>query len=208
MTAATYLIDQASRNTTSPFPAAKATMKLQQSLLLPVLIGAVSAASDANVYIFPGSTFTPSTPPPTLSAEEARLVFAQRLGAARYHGLGKATESTLAHINQFGGNGDALFDDAEEKTPELVVIVEGVSTGTAQPLLDAWSAIKPAFKIAEAPSTSANKKLVLDFLRQTEKDTECYQQALEDAINPFESKCWEGRSKIIHIELKSQKVGN
>src|SRR2546421_11920297 len=93
----------------------------------------VSAASEATVYLFTGGDERPTTSnPPTLSPEQARLVFAQRLGASQYHGLGDASESTLSYINKFGGHGKSLFQDSvEDKAAELVMIIEGVSTKTA-----------------------------------------------------------------------------
>ena len=160
----------------------------------------VSAASEATVYLFTGGDERPTTSnPPTLSLEQARLVFAQRLGASQYHGLGDASESTLSYINKFGGRGKSLFQDSvEDKAAELVMIIEGVSTKTAKPLLDAWSSITPAFTISNPPSMKVNQKLGKDLLRQVSQDKVC---SLEEAINPFESKCWNGKSNLIHVDL-------
>jgi hypothetical protein len=168
--------------------------------LLPALVGAASAASEAaNVYLFSADS-SPSSNPPTLTPEQARLVFAQRLGVSQYHGLGDASDSTLSYINQFGGRReDSLFGEPTlDQAAELVLVVEGVSGKSAGPLLNVWELIKPAFTISNPPSKSANKKLVLDLNQQSGEGQNC---ALEDAINPYEAKCWSGKSKVIHFDL-------
>jgi hypothetical protein len=180
-------------------------MKLSASLLLPALLGAVSAASDATVYLFQGDEWPNTSKPPTLLPEQARLVFAQRLSISQYHGLGDASETTLSYINQFGGRRDSLFEDStKDKAAELMIIVEGVSSKTAEPLLNEWSSINPAFTIANPPSLKANKKLFLDLHQQSgQKAHNC---PLEDAINPFNEACWNGKSKVMHVDLSIMKV--
>lgn len=180
-------------------------MKLSRSLLLSVFIGAASALSDASVYIFQGDEWPNTSTPPTLTPEQARLVFAQRLGASRYHRLGDADKRTLAYINSFGGDGELLFHDTrEDKVAELLLIVEGVSSGTAKPLLEAWSSLTPAFTISTPPSFAANKKLVDDLHQQCGQGSKAC--AFEDAANPFNDECWSGKSKIIHFDLSDAKV--
>jgi hypothetical protein len=180
-------------------------MKLSTSLLLPALLGAASAEPDATVYIFQGDELPSTSKPPTLSPEQARLVFAQRLGVAQYHGLEDASESTLSYINKFGGNRNSLFlDSPKDKARELILIVEGVSSKTAEPLLNAWSSINPTFMIANPPSLKANKKLVGDLNEQSgHKGQNC---PFEDAINPFDAACWNGKSKVMHLDLGHMKV--
>ncbi|KAH7371456.1 hypothetical protein BKA64DRAFT_710100 [Cadophora sp. MPI-SDFR-AT-0126] len=177
-------------------------MKLANSFLLPAFIGAASAVKNASVYIF-DATKPSSTNPPSLSPEQARLVFAQRLGASQYHGIGDASESTLSYLNKFGGQHDSLFqDNIDEKAAELVLIIEGVSSETAEPLLQEWSTIEPDFTISHPPSMVANKKLVADLQKQSGHDSQnCL---LENAINPFDANCWNGRSNAIHFDLASK----
>lgn len=183
-------------------------MKLSTSLLLPALIGAASATSDAAVYLFQGDDWPNDSNPPSLTPEQARLIFAQRLGTSRYHGLGDASESTLSYINQFGGRQESLFDDSsKDKAAELVLIVEGFSRETAAPLLKAWSSFKPAFTVAEPPSIFANHNLVVDLQEQYgPEDSKCEDQDLESAINPLDATCWSGRSKVIHFDLSNKMV--
>lgn len=177
-------------------------MKLSAGLLLPALIGTASAAaavSDAKVYLFQGQEWPSASNPPTLSPEEARLVFAQRLGVSQYHGIGDASESTLAHINTFGGLQKSIFQDSgRDKAAELVLLVQGVSSKTAEPLLSAWSSINPAFKISHAPSPKLNLRLMEDLQRQVGQVKDCF---FEDTINPFNDKCWDGKSKAIFMDV-------
>lgn len=180
-------------------------MKLSTSLLVPALIGAASASSEAVAYIFQGNQFPLPSKPTTLTPEQARLVLAQRLGTSRYHELaGAASESTLSYITTFGGAQESLFhDEAREQVPELVLIVEGVAAESAKSLLSAWDPVEPAFSISNPPSMKANLKLASDLNAQAGQTHEC---PLEDAINPYEVKCWNGKSKVIHLDLDSNKV--
>ncbi|TVY76048.1 putative endoplasmic reticulum membrane protein [Lachnellula suecica] len=175
-------------------------MRLSASLL-PAVLGIVSAASEsASVYLL-GADELPSSNPPTLNPQQARLVFAQRLGVSQYHAISpeNAEDSTLSYINQFGGQRESLFEDlAKDQASELVLVVDGVSSSSAEPLLKAWKQIKPAFSISNPPATSTNKKLVLDLNIQSGQQQKC---ALEDAVNPYEAKCWSGKSKVIHFDL-------
>ncbi|EKD18573.1 conserved fungal protein [Drepanopeziza brunnea f. sp. 'multigermtubi' MB_m1] len=182
-------------------------MKLATSFLLPVAIGVASAISDASVYIFDANLPSTATDPPTLNPEQARLVFAQRLGVSQYHGVGDASETTLSYINTFGGPRELLFQDARnEKAAELVLLVEGVSSDVEGPLLSEWASTKPSFTISEPPSMAANKKLVLDLQRQSgQSGRNC---DLETAINPFDTNCWNGRSNVIHFDLTSKTGGS
>lgn len=184
-------------------------MKLLTSLLLPVFIGAASAVSDATVYLFQGKEWPNSSNPPSLSPEQARLVVAQRLGTSQYHGLGDASEATISYINKFGGSRGSLFQDAAgDKAAELVMIVEGASSKAAGPLLNAWSSFKPAFTITEAPSMTATKRLVSDLRQQLGLDEQkCNVEDLESAINPLDSTCWNGRSKVILFDIGNEKTG-
>ncbi|KAG0651317.1 putative endoplasmic reticulum membrane [Hyphodiscus hymeniophilus] len=177
-------------------------MKLTSRLLLPALIGAASATSDAKVYLFQGHEWPSTSKPPTLSPEEARLVFAQRLGISQYHGIGDASESAIAHINTFGGRQESIFQDsARDKAAELVLVVQGVSSKTAEPLLSAWSSIAPAFTISNPPASKSNLRFVEDLQRQVGQGRAC---VLADDINPFNHMCWNGRmTKAIHLNLST-----
>jgi hypothetical protein len=116
----------------------------------------------------------------------------------------------LSYINTFGGSRESLFQDAaKDKAAELVLIVEGVSYKSGQPLfalLDAWSSMKPAFSISNPPSASSNLELARDLQKQT--GTSVPKCAFEDTINPFDIKCWNGREKIMQIDLQDKSVSN
>ncbi len=190
---------------TIPNRRAAANMKLTTSFLLPAFIGAASAISDASVYILDASNGQPAANPPTLTPEQARLVFAQRLDASQYHGIGDASESTLSHINKYGGRQGSLFQDVVvDEAAELVLVVEGVSFEKAEPLLKELASTNPAFTISKVPSMAANKKLIEDLQKQSGYSGQnC---PLEDAVNPFDTNCWFGKSNVVHFDLLSNKV--
>ncbi|APA09370.1 hypothetical protein SS1G_12165 [Sclerotinia sclerotiorum 1980 UF-70] len=181
-------------------------MKLTSSFLLPLLASTACAASDsARAYIFESQQWpNNAASPPSLSPNEARLVLAQRLGVSRFHDVGSVDANAINHINKFGGQSQlkSLFKDApKDRAAELVMIVEGVSEETAGSLLDAWSSIKPAFTISNPPSVRTTQKLADDLELQVGGAKKC---TLDDAINPFADKCWNGKSKIMHIDLNRQ----
>ncbi|RDL42434.1 uncharacterized protein BP5553_02413 [Venustampulla echinocandica] len=178
-------------------------MRLSTSLLVPALISAASAASDASVYIFQGDESPNASNRPALSPEQARLVFAQRLGTSQYHGLKGASEDTLSYINKFGGRHSSLFQDLEQsQAAELVLIVEGVCSEATKLLLNTWAPLEPAFTISEPPSLKSNKKFIADLNQQSGQSRDCL---LEDAINPYQEACWNGKSKVIHFDLGATK---
>jgi hypothetical protein len=126
-------------------------MKLSARLLLPAFVGATmaAAAGDGSAFLFQGQEWpSTSSNPPTLSPEGARLVFAQRLGVSQYHGIGDASEGTLSHINTFSGRQESIFQDSgRDKAAELVLLIQDFNSQTAEPLINAWSSLKPAFTI-------------------------------------------------------------
>ncbi|KAM3086107.1 hypothetical protein ACMFMG_000247 [Clarireedia jacksonii] len=178
-------------------------MKLHASFLLPLLVSTVSAAPEAPAYLFQGQQWpSESGSPPALSPIEARLVLAQRLGISQYHHIGSTKDSTIKYITKFGGQIKSLFSDATtDQAAELVLIVEGVSEDTAGPLLSAWSSIQPAFTISNPPSVHSTQRLAADLEEQLGRTKKC---AFHDAINPFADKCWNGKSKIMHVDLSKK----
>jgi hypothetical protein len=183
-------------------------MKLQTGLFFPALVGAASAFSDASVYILQGKEWSKSSiSPPTLTPEQARLVFAQRLGVSQYHDLADAGKDTLSYINEFGANGASLFRASlGDKAAELLVVVEGASADAAKSVLNAWLSTKPAFTISTPPPMKANKNLVQDLNQQAgEAANDC---GIQSAINPFDSSCWSGKSKAIHLHLNNDAVSS
>jgi hypothetical protein len=179
-------------------------MKLSTSLLVPAFIGAASAALTADVYIFQGEESSKTLEPPTLTPEQARLVLAQRIGSSRYHDLSTASDSTLSFINSFGGARDSLFEDVStDEAAELVLIVEGVDGKITESLLKSWTSAKATFSISNPPSMRENKQLVKDLNIQSGQTKDCQ---LEEAINPFDVNCWNGKSKVIHYDLGDEKA--
>ena len=103
-------------------------MKLINALWWASAVAQVCAASpEAYVYLSDKSQ-QDNTPPSSVSPNEARLLFARRLGLSRYHSLGDASESTLELLNAYGGPQEQLFGGKrwEEHPRRLLAIVEGV----------------------------------------------------------------------------------
>jgi len=164
-----------------------------------VLAGAASAASEATVYMFPSRQSTENPMPPTLSPEEARLVFAQQMGVSEYHSIGSASDNAISYINKFGKSRDPLFAGLVDYKRTLVVFVDGVSSETAEPLLKALPSV-PAFTISNPPSFPSNQKLVKDLNLQAGANRNC---PIQDAVTPFNDDCWSGSSKIIQEDLST-----
>lgn len=71
---------------------------------------AATALSQPIVYTYdPQSSPSSDTTPDTVDPDTARLIFAQRLGLSQFHTLGDVDETTLRHINAYGGQGQELF---------------------------------------------------------------------------------------------------
>jgi len=101
-----------------------------KSLALLSLAGAVAQASaalpEAHVYLSDSSQQDHSKPP-SISPHEASLLFAQRLGLSSYHSLGDVSESTLEHLDLYGGAQRRLFHEEQWQGPSrLLAVVEGV----------------------------------------------------------------------------------
>lgn len=182
-------------------------MKFHTGLLLPLLASSASAISDAKVYVFENDEWSNGADGgPALTPEEARLVFAHRLGVSEYHSLDGASEDTLSYINRFGGRHSRLFEVApKSKAAELVLFVEGASVQNAGPLAGEWAALESIFTITDPPSSSENLELVLNLDRQLGPETrDC---SFEEDINPRNKQCWKGTSKITQIDLASEASG-
>lgn len=108
-------------------------MRLSGSFVAPSLLGlAAAAASSPRVYVqdldAPAHLSTQTAP--TLSADTARLIFAQRLGLSQYHSLKHADDDTIEYLNDFGGSRHQLFDDDQlsDGTKHIMVVVEGMKS--------------------------------------------------------------------------------
>jgi hypothetical protein len=180
-------------------------MRLPVSLVLPLLVGAVQAASEtAKVYIFQKPEYPTSSIIPTLTPEEARLVIAQRLGVSRYHSLRDVSKDALAHINAFGGPQTQLFaNDGEHGRSQLVVMIDNASPEVAAQYQKEWAPIQPAFEISNAPSRTANQQLIRDLIDQNPSMEVNYDCTITENANPFNEACWPGNSRIMHLHAAS-----
>lgn len=165
---------------------------------MPALITAASAASDAGVFVFQAGELPTTSSPPTLSPEQARLVFAQRLGVSRYHSLKDASEETLSHINTFGILRSDPFELVDGHVAnEVVLMIEGASTEVEKALRKQLPKT-PNFYISSPPTTKANAKLAQDMSKQWGKVDKC---ELKDHIKDSAADCWAKESKVLHYDL-------
>ena len=94
-----------------------------------VSLQAYAAPPEALIYTFPESSQGRSRTP-TISPNDARLLFAQRLGLSEYHSLGDVHQDTLELLNVYGGQQRSIFDDAsKDGLRRLLVVVEGAAEG-------------------------------------------------------------------------------
>lgn len=85
-----------------------------------------AASPEANVYIYPESA-EPQSRTPSISPNDARLLFALRLRVSEYHSIGDAGESTLNILNAYEGPQRPLFgNEAGDESRRLLLVVEGV----------------------------------------------------------------------------------
>ncbi|KAK7714600.1 hypothetical protein SLS57_007076 [Botryosphaeria dothidea] len=140
-------------------------MRLSGSFVAPSLLGlAAAAASSPRVYVqdldAPAHLSTQTAP--TLSADTARLIFAQRLGLSQYHSLKHADDDTIEYLNDFGGSRHQLFDDDQlsDGTKHIMVVVEGMKS--TEVLSSA------SFALSETPGVDDTSRLLEDFTVQSE----------------------------------------
>lgn len=95
-------------------------------------LGAYTVLGEALVYT--SESWLRQTPaePPSISPHTARLLFAQRLGLSQYHSLQDADESSLAILNNYGGQQRQIFDseDGFHGAEKILLVVEGVGEGS------------------------------------------------------------------------------
>lgn len=181
-------------------------MKLNLGLAAALAGFAAAAQQAAEVYIIsngaPESTSTPS-----ISPSLARLILLQRLAPA---GKGPSTadipdgadaESVVDLMNQFGKEPLSLFGEGEPVSPrQLVVMLEGLTDEQIKEMGKALDT-KPAFTIADPPSSSAHDKLVKgDFYNAgVAKEHKCL---VGEVTNPFADHCWSGMSTVAKYNVQ------
>lgn len=92
---------------------------------------AYAASPEAHVYLNAGS-HDKGGKPPSISASDARLLFAQRLGLSQYHSLGDVDEKTLRLLNEYGDWPKSLLRSVQDPR-RLLVLVEGVQYPEGNP---------------------------------------------------------------------------
>ena len=105
-------------------------MKLSPNLLLYTLSYGVSVVATsstiAQVFVHDPNTASVSAPEqPTVLADTARLIFAQRLGLSSFHALQDVNEEEIRHINQYAVPQRKLFGhESLTKRSQAIVIIE------------------------------------------------------------------------------------
>jgi hypothetical protein len=181
-------------------------MRLWVSLLLPGLIGAVQAASDtAKVYLLEKPQQQRPSTRPTLTPEQARLIFAQRLGVSQYHSLRHANDGTLTHINTFGLQERPLFaiDVQHDVQAHLVVVIESNPADSAQGIRKLLNSAQPVFEMANPPSSATTAQLVKDLAGQISPFQAYPECPLEQMVDPYRENCWLENRKMLHIDLST-----
>lgn len=175
--------------------------------LAAALAGCVAAAKQsADVFILP-ATADASSSTPSLTPSIARLLLLQRLAPA---GEGPSVndipddaevEDVVSAMNQFGAKPVSIFDKANAGSPsQLVVMLEGLTDEQMKDMAEALES-KPAFTIADPPSSSAHEKLVKnDFYNVgVTKEHKC---SIVEVSNPFEERCWSGQSTVARYNVQ------
>ncbi|SZF01880.1 unnamed protein product [Blumeria hordei] len=180
-------------------------MRPSLSIFLSTYLGLNVASPDASVFIFQKDNPLALHDTPQLSLDQSRLVLAQRLDISQHYRLQDYNELSLSHINRFGSEQQPIFDSNWHKIPELVLVVEGVSSMISQFISDAISPINPNFTIVAGTTTSENSLLISELQAQAGKlGTSC---SLENAINPSQKSCWSRDQIMIRFNLNNEKNG-
>ncbi|KAF2234436.1 hypothetical protein EV356DRAFT_501646 [Viridothelium virens] len=144
-------------------------MKPLPSLLLSGLtchISFVAASSAvARVYLHdPDSVPEPTSKQPSLPADTARLIIAQRLGLSSFHALQEVDEEDLEYINRYAAPEQTLFvNPSSSRRPQAIVVVE---EGEWPEDIDPSLISLPSFDISNPPSPSSNAALLQDLVEQ------------------------------------------
>ncbi|RKF78013.1 putative endoplasmic reticulum membrane protein [Golovinomyces cichoracearum] len=144
-------------------------MRFASRFLIPAFIGLSLALTESSVFIFQGDR-SHNKVAPVLSPEQARLIFAHRLGLSKNYELADVSESTLSYINQFGKTQFSLFEPSDDGIAELVLIVEGLSSKTAKPLFTALPSSKPDFYVSKFHGSISPKLIASEFLKYMGKE--------------------------------------
>ena len=98
---------------------------LYSGLIWASITALASAAPESLLYIFGKDSIHTDTKAPSISANTARLLLAQRLGLSTYHELGNVDDHTFEILNAYGSNRQTLFASQKDEVSPLLII-EGV----------------------------------------------------------------------------------
>lgn len=176
-------------------------MKLTAGLLA-ALAGCAAAAAPpaAEVFLVPTREAS-SSKTPSMSRSLARLVLLQRLAPTgqgpSVHDIPTNTDvdAAVSAMNTFGKPPPALFaNGASEPPSQLVMMLEGMTEEQIQSVGRQFKT-KPAFTIADPPSSNAHDELIrIDFSRAgVSNDNRC---SVQQVVNPLEE-CWGGKQAAV-----------
>lgn len=180
-------------------------MKLTLGLTAALAGCAAAAKQAADVYIFPQADADSSTQ--SLTPSQARLILLQRLTPA---GKGPSSsdipdgsnvENIVSLLNSYGGPVPSPFSQTQATMPsQLVIMLEGMSDDQIEEMGHALKT-KPTFTITDSPSYSANDKLIKNDFYNAGITNE-HQCSIKEVTNPFEERCWSGRSTIAKYNVR------
>lgn len=184
-------------------------MKLTLGLATALAGCAAAAQQAAQIYILPSDTDSTSTP--SVSPSLARLILLQRLAPA---GKGPSVsdipdgadiDSVVELMNKYGGKSPSLFGQEQPVSPsQLVVMLEGLSDDQIKEVGEGFQK-KPAFSVVDPPTATAHDKLVKNDFYNVGITNE-HKCSITEVTNPFEERCWSGRSTVAKYNVK--KVGS
>ncbi|KAJ6442830.1 arsenate reductase [Purpureocillium lavendulum] len=184
------------------FRSRPAIMKLTAALLAAFAGCAAAAQPAAEVFLVPTREWSSSSPKaPSLSRSLARLVLLQRLApigqGPSIHDIpaGADIDAAVSAMNTFGKPPPALFADGGSEPPsQLVMLLEGLTEEQIKSLGKDFKT-KPAFTIADPPSSAAHDELIRVDLKHAavSNNNKCSAQQI---VNPLEE-CWGGKQAAI-----------
>ncbi|KAF2650217.1 hypothetical protein K491DRAFT_782797 [Lophiostoma macrostomum CBS 122681] len=145
-------------------------MKPSWSLLLSSIYCSAAASQLGHVFVYDPVSKAAPQQPPSVSAETARLILAQRLGLSRFHSIKQASEEVIAQINTYGGRRQQLFGagkDKEQSLSHTLVWIDDVEEIDAI-MKDVDRTQFTEFTISDAPASSDNTRLIQDMIVQAE----------------------------------------
>ncbi|KAF1812378.1 hypothetical protein P152DRAFT_397601 [Eremomyces bilateralis CBS 781.70] len=136
-------------------------------LFTPLWLGAYLAsgvvASSGRVFLWDPDR-TPAQDPdlPSVSAETARLILAQRLGLGQFHSIPEDDAQVLDVLNRFGASAPLFQATPVSKQPKALVVIEGLE----EPEQLVTDGRYTRFEIGDVPDDARTQQLLKDITTQ------------------------------------------